>query len=213
MAKLESAARLWNNLVTGGVLHIEDVEDFLEDGLLPEHLGSGSSNAERNRYFECTIWPHLGAAYNFARWIVHNHHDAEDIVQESFVKAFKSAETFRGADARPWLLAIVRNSALNYLNRSKQDKTDAIQDSAEPVDAAPNAQIAIEQSQRSEFVRAAITRLPLEFREALLLREMEGMTYKEIAYVLKVPIGTVMSRLSRARALLVEELIVQKESR
>lgn len=167
---------------------------------------------EQNQAFERAIWPHLAAAYNFARWMVRNHHDAEDIVQESFVKAFKSAETFRGADARPWLLAIVRNSALNFLSRRRQQKATSMEDSPDPVDSSPNPEASLDQVRRDETVRNAIARLPLEFREALLLREMEGMAYKEIAFVLKIPIGTVMSRLSRARALLVEELIVQKEA-
>jgi RNA polymerase sigma-70 factor (ECF subfamily) len=159
------------------------------------------------------MWPHLAAAYNFARWLVHDHHDAEDVVQESFVKAFKSAETFRGSDVRPWLLAIVRNTAINLLNRNRQQGTEALPDAAEPADAAPGPEASLDQTQRGELVRAAIARLPQEFREALLLREMEELSYKEIAQVLKVPIGTVMSRLSRARALLVGELIVQTEAR
>jgi RNA polymerase sigma-70 factor (ECF subfamily) len=180
---------------------------------LSNHFAPATSRADRTDFFERNLWPHLAAAYNFARWMVHNHHDAEDIVQESFVKAFKSAETFRGTDPRSWLLAIVRNSALNFLSRGKQGRTSAIEETTEPADSAANPEASMEQSRRTQVVRAAIARLPQEFREALLLREMEGMAYKEIAYVLKVPIGTVMSRLSRARALLVEELIVQKEAR
>lgn len=176
----------------GGVLSL---------GLLPDQQS-----------FERAIWPHLATAYNFARWMVRNHHDAEDIVQESFVKAFQSAATLRG-DARPWLLAIVRNSAINFLNRNKMRNTTPIQDAAEPADPAPGPETSLAEAGRAQAVRDAIERLPAEFREALLLREMEGMPYKEIAYVLKAPIGTVMSRLSRARALLVEELILQKEAR
>ena len=179
---------------------------------LSDHLGPDSSQAERSRYFESAIWPHLASVYNFARWMVRNHHDAEDVAQESLVKAFRSAETFRGNDVRPWLLAIVRNSAQNFLSRNHRDKNESTRDVAELVDSAPNPEISLVVDRRREMVRSAISRLPLEFREALLLREMEGMSYKEIAFVLKVPLGTVMSRLSRARVLLVEELIVNKEA-
>ena len=153
----------------------------------------------------------MATAYNFARWILHNHHDAEDVAQESFVKAFRAAETFRGTDVRPWLLAIVRNSAINFLNRNKQREAGLDETAPEPADSAPDPEMSLAQARRRKQVRAAIGRLPLEFREALLLREMEGMAYKEIAYVLKVPLGTVMSRLSRARTLLIDELIVRKE--
>ena len=179
---------------------------------MSDHLGPDSSQAERSRFFEKAIWPHLASVYNLARWMVRNHHDAEDVAQESLVKAFRSADTFRGNDVRPWLLAIVRNSALNFLGRNNRDKIESTQDMAELVDSAPNPETSLVADRRREMVRSAISRLSLEFREALLLREMEGMSYKEIAFVLKVPLGTVMSRLSRARALLVGELIVNKDA-
>jgi RNA polymerase sigma-70 factor, ECF subfamily len=164
-----------------------------------------NSPAEQSRFFETSLRPHLSAAYNFARWMVRDHHDAEDIVQESFVKALGAAGTFRGADARPWLFAIVRNSALNFLKRGRA-KEAASADVPEPPDPSPDAETSLVDRQRRQQVRSAIARLPLEFREPLLLREMEGMAYKEIAVALKVPMGTVMSRLSRARHLLIQEL-------
>ena len=176
---------------------------------MPDHFGS---QADRSRYFEKAIWPHLTAAYNFARWIVRDHHDAEDVVQESLVKAFRSAETFRGTDVRPWLLAIVRNCAMDLLGRHKKNEQVQMDELPEAADSRPNPEISLVQERRRETVRTAIGRLPLEFRDALLLREMESMSYKEIAFVLKVPLGTVMSRLSRARALLVNELITQQET-
>ncbi len=179
---------------------------------MSHHFGAAPSREDRQRFFEQAIWPHLAAAYHFARWLVPNHHDAEDVVQESFVKAFKSAETFRGSDARPWLFAIIRNSAMNFLNRNRQGKDTSLDDATEPVDASPNPEATLQEEQRRREVRRAIARLPEEFREALLLREMEGMAYKEIAYVLKIPVGTVMSRLARARALLIEELLGGKEA-
>jgi RNA polymerase sigma-70 factor (ECF subfamily) len=162
-------------------------------------------------HFESVIQPHLGAAYNFARWIVRNHHDAEDVVQESLVKAFRAADTFHGTDVRPWLFAIVRNSAINFLKRDKCKDVAVGEAIMEPIDPSPNPEMSLLEQRRRDRVRSAIGRLPFEFREALLLREMEGLAYKEIASVLKVPMGTVMSRLSRARQLLVEELITAKE--
>ena len=168
---------------------------------------------DRTQHFEQIVWPHLAAAYSFARWMVRNTEDAEDIVQESFVKAFRSAETVRGLNIRPWLFAIVRNSAINFLNRNKSNLVELGNETCEPIDPNPNPENSLVQQQRRNAVRSAISRLPMEFREALLLREMEDMTYKEIAFVLKVPMGTVMSRISRARQLLVEELIAEKEVR
>jgi RNA polymerase sigma-70 factor (ECF subfamily) len=166
--------------------------------------------SERNRYFEQFIWPHLEAAYRFARWMVRDHHDAEDIVQESFVKAYRSAASLRGNDVRPWLFAIVRNSAVNYLQRERaKDGPDAVTLAS----AAPDPEMSLARKRDRSRVRAAIGELPPEFREALLLREMEGMSYKEIAAVLNTPIGTVMSRLSRARQLLIEKLKTQQEAR
>ncbi len=126
------------------------------------------------------------------------------------MKALGAAGTFRGTDARPWLFAIVRNNALNFLSRGKRREA-AVETVPEPADPAPDPEVLLAGRQRRVQVRAAIARLPLEFREALLLREMEGMAYKEIAAVLKVPMGTVMSRLSRARQLLMQELLPKQE--
>lgn len=153
------------------------------------------------------MWPHLRAAYNLARWLVRNDHDAEDIVQESFGKAFQAMHQFRGGDARVWLLAIVRNMAMNFLRQRKPGREMQWGEHApEPADTAPTAERSLIQQSRRDRIRAAIDQLPPEFRETLILREIEEMSYKEIAAVLKVPIGTVMSRLARARSLLVREL-------
>jgi RNA polymerase sigma-70 factor (ECF subfamily) len=162
----------------------------------------------RTRYFELTLWPHLRVAYNFARWLVRNDQDAEDIVQESFAKAFQGMDTFRGGDARAWLLAIVRNTTMNFLRGRKTGREVGWSDQvAEPADLAPDPEHGLIQRSRRDQVRGAIDRLPPEFRETLILREIEGLSYKEIAFVLKAPIGTVMSRLCRARNLLVHELV------
>lgn len=169
---------------------------------------------ERHRHFEEVLWPHLRGAYNVARWLSGNDQDAEDIVQESFTKAFQAADGFRGGDARSWLLAIVRNTALNFIQRRRPKLEVEWSDKvAEPADRTPGAEVQLIEQTRRNRVRSAIEQLPNEFREALVLREIEGLSYKEIAAVLKAPLGTVMSRLSRARALLMQELIAEKGAR
>ncbi len=165
-------------------------------------------------YFEQTMWPHLRAAYNYARWLVRNNHDAEDIVQDSFLKAYKAIDTFRGGDARVWMLAIVRRSAVDLLRRNKPGRELNLDEQIrEPHDDSPDPEQKLLSQARRDKLRQAIARLAPEFREALVLREIEGLSYKEIGGVLNVPIGTVMSRLSRARNLLLTELAAEKELR
>lgn len=154
--------------------------------------------------FEEIVMPHLDAAYNLARWLAGNDHDAEDIVQEASVRAYRFSGGFRGGNSRSWLLAIVRNTAYTWLkkNRSKtfisinDDDMSDIEDQSVP--AFDSADVGV--------LRAALEELPPEFREALVLRELEGFSYKEIAEVADVPVGTVMSRLARARRQLQEYL-------
>ncbi|HYW48578.1 MAG TPA: sigma-70 family RNA polymerase sigma factor [Bryobacteraceae bacterium] len=166
---------------------------------------------QRTRDFEAVLWPHLRAAYNLARWLVRNDHDAEDVVQESFAKAFQGMDNFRGGDARVWLLAIVRNTTINFLHRRRPSQEVGWSNHVpEPVDLAPDPEHSLIRQSRRDQVHDAIDRLPPEFRETLILREIEDLSYKEIASVLKVPVGTVMSRLSRARSLLVRELATEK---
>lgn len=163
---------------------------------------------DRTQYFENALWPHLRGAYNLARWLVGNRQDAEDVVQESFAKAYQAADRFRGGDARPWLLAIVRNTALTFLQRRKPKlEVEWSENLPEPADRTPGAETQLIERARRDRVRSAIARLPEEFRETLVLREIEGLAYKEIAWIMKIPVGTVMSRLSRARNLLIQELI------
>jgi RNA polymerase sigma factor (sigma-70 family) len=164
-------------------------------------------------YFELTMWPHMRAAYNYARWLVRNNHDAEDVVQESFMKAYRALETFRGGDARVWILSIVRNAALDLLRRNKAGDLSVGDDLPEPADTSPDPERTLLDQSRRQHVRQAISRLAPEFRETLVFREIEGLSYKEIAGILKVPMGTVMSRLSRARTMLLSELIAEKEVR
>lgn len=164
------------------------------------------------RTFELTVWPHMRAAYNLARWLVGNDHDAEDIVQESFLKAYKAQASFRGSEPRSWMLSIVRNTAMDFLRRYKSGIAAHLDDQVhEPEDQSPDPERALLERWRREQVRRAIAHLAPEFREAIVLREIEGLSYKEIASVLGVPMGTVMSRLSRARSLLLVELGGAKE--
>ena len=165
------------------------------------------------RSFELTMWPHMRAAYNLARWLVRNDQDAEDIVQDSFLKAYKAQESFRGSDSRVWMLSIVRNTALDFLRRYKTRATVSLADQIQdPEDKAADPERGLLDSRRREEVRSAILHLEPEFREVIVLREMEGLSYKEIASVLNIPMGTVMSRLSRARNLLLVELRGTKEA-
>jgi len=155
----------------------------------------------------------MRAAYNFARWLARNDQDAEDIVQESCMKAFAAADQFRGQDSRVWLFTIVRNTTINLVRRRRSERAVQWQDEMpEPVDAAADPESAMISSSRRERIRGAIAQLPDEYREALILREFEGLSYKEIAAVTNIPIGTVMSRLSRARALLLEQLVSERRA-
>jgi len=157
--------------------------------------------------FDENLSPHLRAAYNFARWLVRNDHDAEDIVQESFLKAYSALDQFRGGDIRVWLFTIVRNTTINLIRRRRTEPAVPWPEKMpEPADSALNAESAMIDHSRRAKIHAAIASLPDDFREALILREFEGLSYKEIASVVNAPIGTVMSRLSRARALLLEAL-------
>ncbi len=158
--------------------------------------------------FEAATLPHLGAAYNLARWLLRDAAQAEDVVQEAYLRAFRHFDTLRGSDARPWLLGIVRNACHDCLRRRQREGErvafDEHSESIEAPAADPAAQW--ESRQRVAGVDAALRALPPVFREVIVLRELEEMSYDEIAHVAGIPVGTVMSRLSRARALLRESL-------
>lgn len=159
------------------------------------------TSQEKLRRFEEQISPHLKSAYNLARWLTRSHEDSEDIVQEAFLRAFSAFENFRGEDGKPWLLAIVRNTSMTWLKRNRTGvATIAFEQALEdPVERSPDPEEGLLISCDREQVRQALEQLPLEFREAVILREMEGLSYKEISATIGVPIGTVMSRLSRGR--------------
>ena len=158
--------------------------------------------------FETLMLPHLDAAYNLARWLLRNEDDARDVVQEAYLRAFKSFGGFHGSNGRPWLLTIVRNTAYSLIKKNQSSHVTTTFDEEEYLvdheSVSPATQL--EHDEESKLVREAINRLPDEFREILVLRHLEGLSYKEIADVAQIAPGTVMSRLARARAKLREFL-------
>jgi len=150
--------------------------------------------------FNEAVLPHLGTAYNLARWLTRNDQDAEDVVQEASLRAFKYWKGFSGRDCRSWLLAIVRNTYYSWL-RQRSDQPELTEDGEvdNVDDSTPSPETLLLQNADREMLRSALEDLRVEFREVIVLREMEGLSYKEIADISDVPIGTVMSRLARAR--------------
>jgi RNA polymerase sigma-70 factor, ECF subfamily len=157
------------------------------------------------------VLPHLDAAYNLARWLAGNDHDAQDVAQEASLRAFRFFGSFRGENARAWLLTIVRNTFYTWLRKNRPlEKTVEINDETLDIeDVSAKAEAVNPQFADADAVRRAIADLPVEFREIVILREMEGFSYKEIAELAEVPIGTVMSRLARARKLLQKRLTAE----
>jgi RNA polymerase sigma-70 factor (ECF subfamily) len=151
--------------------------------------------------FEALLLPHLDAAYNLARWLTRNDQEAEEIVQDSFVRALRFFGGFRGGDGRAWLLTIVRNTCFGRMRRERPgDLATPFDEEVHGVDSGekdPEAALLLAADGRA--VSQALQDLPVEFREILVLREIEGLSYKEISEVTGHPIGTVMSRLARAR--------------
>lgn len=164
--------------------------------------------------FDQTILPHLDAAYNLARWLIGNERDAEDVTQEACLRAFKFFSGFRGGDARAWLLTIVRRSAWTWLrsNRRHEEAVEFDEDLHGGIDVSSSPEVTLSRAGDVEAVRQAIATLPAVFREVLVLRELEDCSYKEIADIAGVPIGTVMSRLTRARRQLQTALSTQPQS-
>ena len=148
--------------------------------------------------FEDLMLPHLNSAHNLARWLTRNDQDAQDVVQEAYLRAFRFFDGFKGGDGRAWLLEIVRNTRRTFHRR--QNETVPFDEATNTRDShSPDPDQRLVDGQKAKVVRGCIEALPPEFREVLVMRELEEMSYKEIADVTKVAIGTVMSRLSRAR--------------
>ena len=167
---------------------------------------------DRTRRFETAALPHLDAAYNLARWLLRDEHNAQDVVQEAYLRGFRFFDSFRGGDARPWLLGIVRNTCYTWLRNSGQEpehvEFDEERDSGRNASASTmpmaeyNPETLLLQKHERARLDKAIEELSPVFREVVVLRELEDLSYEEIAEVAAIPLGTVMSRLARARAML-----------
>ena len=152
---------------------------------------------------------HLDAAYNLARWLAHDEHDAEDVVQEACLRAYRFFASFHGGNARAWLLAIVRNTYYTWLekNHAQTRNVEFTDDTVAAVDydmatAGDSVERLLQEEDTRRLVHRALERIPAEFREVIVLRELEDLSYRDIARIADIPLGTVMSRLSRARKLM-----------
>src|SRR5213595_69594 len=195
--------------------HAFELEDFestakiVKFAVVPKkHEEPDQSPKEELMSFEAAMLPHLDAAHNLARWLLRNEQDAQDVVQEAYLRAFRSFSGFHGTNGRAWLLTIVRNTSYTLLKENRAvDFTTPFDEeihAAEHESASPAT--ILEHSEDSDLIRQAMDALPAEFREILVLRHQEGLSYKEIADIAQIPPGTVMSRLARARAKLKEYL-------
>jgi len=160
----------------------------------------------RLRLFEDVILPHLNAAYNLARWLTRNEHDAQDVVQEACLRAFRFFDSYRGGDGKSWLLEVVRNTCFTFHRREERNLTSVAFDETAhtPGVNPPNAEEALVVAGRRTILQNCIEGLPEAFREVLVMRELEEMSYRQITDATGLPPGTVMSRLSRARKRLEE---------
>ena len=158
--------------------------------------------------FEATVLPHLDAAYNLARWLTRDGHDAEDVVQEAFCRAFQFFDGFRGGDARAWLLQVVRNTCYTWMgrHRGREPVLSFDEELHGQASEALNPEKLVLRRADVQMLREAVEALPVPFREVIVLRELEGLSYQEIAAVAGIPVGTVMSRLARARGRLQQRL-------
>jgi RNA polymerase sigma-70 factor (ECF subfamily) len=159
-------------------------------------------NPDRAR-FEQAVLPHIDAAYNLARWLTRNDHDAKDVLQDAMLRAFRHFGSLRG-EPRPWLLAVVRNACFTWLQANRPADVEPLADVAD--ESLPGPEAAFARSVDRRLLNEAIAALPVQFREVLVLRELEDLAYRDIARIAGIPVGTVMSRLSRARRLLAESM-------
>jgi RNA polymerase sigma factor (sigma-70 family) len=176
---------------------------------------TGMKGESRRARFEASTLPHMQAAYNFARWLVRSDQNAEDIVQDAYLRAYKFFDGFHGEDARAWLLAIVRNTAYSWLQKNREhtenttfmEEFDSLSEEGTATLLSPadnNPEAILTRNGDRQLLNQALEQLPVEFREVMVLRELEDLSYKEIANIAGIPIGTVMSRLARGRKLLLE---------
>jgi RNA polymerase sigma factor (sigma-70 family) len=149
--------------------------------------------------FEQAVLPHLDAAYNLARWLTRNDTDAEDVVQEAYLRAFKFFEGFHGDNGRAWLLKVVRNTCYTWLQQNRVHELAIEFDEQVHSGESETPEVILLETVNTQVLKHTLEALPPEFREAVILRELEGFSYKDIAGITEVPVGTVMSRLARAR--------------
>ena len=198
--------------------HASQTEDFestakiVKFAVVPKkHEESDQSPKEELMSFEAAMLPHLDAAHNLARWLLRNEQDAQDVVQEAYLRAFRSFSGFHGTNGRAWLLTIVRNTSYTLLKKNRA--VDFTTPFDEEIHATGHESVSpatiLAHCEDAELIREAMDELPAEFREILALRHQEGLSYKEIADIAQIPLGTVMSRLARARDKLKEYLAVR----
>ena len=165
--------------------------------------------------FEQVFLPHLDAAYNLARWLLRNDQDAEDAVQEAYMRAYKAFPRFRGGDGKAWFMTILRNVCYTMIKKLRSHETpEPFDEEIHQSTGEAETQEVFRQKANAESLHVALEKLPTEFREIIVLHDLEGLAYKEIAAVVGIPIGTVMSRLARARGRLRAEIVASnaKES-
>jgi len=198
----------------------EDLESsakIVKFAVLKKHQEQDAAQERELASFEETMLPHMDAAHNLAKWLLRNEEDARDVVQEAYLRAFKSFGGFHGSNGRAWLLTIVRNTSYTLLKKNRA--VDLTTTFDEEIHASGHESVSpatlLERSEDADLVREAMDKLPVDFREILVLRHLEGLSYKEIADIAQIPPGTVMSRLARARGKLKECLAtrVGKENR
>lgn len=164
------------------------------------------NESTKKLHFQAAVVPHINSAFNLARWLTHGHADAEDIVQEAYLRAFKFFDGFHGEDGRVWLLEIVRNTFYSWYQQNKfqrqhaqfEDGLHGSDEESDSLDEANPERILI-QKDSQRLLQRALRELPIEFREVMVMRELEDLSYKQIAEITQIPMGTVMSRLGRGR--------------
>jgi len=201
-------------LEAGYVFGAEDLESrakVVKFAVFQRHEEQGAAQEHELASFEAMMLPHMDAAHNLARWLLRNDQDAQDVVQEAYLRAFKSFSGFHGSNGRAWLLTIVRNTSYTLLKKNRAADLTTTFD--EEIHASGRESVSpaaiLEHAEDAELMKNAMNQLPAEFREILTLRHQEELSYQEIGEILKIPVGTVMSRLARARAKLREYLASQ----
>jgi RNA polymerase sigma factor (sigma-70 family) len=174
----------------------------------------------KKQRFHTIVMPHLSSAFNLARWLSHGHQEAEDIVQEAFLRAFKYFDGFHGEDGRTWLLSIVRNTFYTWYQQNKiqaqstpyEDELHGFEFEMTSIHDENNPENKLIQKNSQRLLNEALRELPIEFREVMVMRELEDLSYKQIADIMQIPMGTVMSRLGRGRKQLAAILVARTEN-